>query len=94
MFYYKFTADTPYCGTEDTHYYEFDNEPSASMLDEIANELKYENGESFEYLVTGWDGENIEDLTEDEIEELLTNYYADCECKYEQITKEEYEENT
>jgi hypothetical protein len=94
MFYYKFTATTPYCGTEDVRYYEFETEPSAGMLDDMASELKYENGERFEYLVTGWDDSNIEDLTEEDIEMLLENYYDDCECAYEQITKEEYEENT
>ena len=60
---------------------------------ETAEELTRENAESFEYLVTGWNGENIEDLNEDEVQELLDNYYADCSCEYEEISKEEYEEN-
>ena len=51
-----------------------------------------ENAESFEYLVTGWSGENIEDLNEDEVQELLDNYYADCSYECEEITEEQYNE--
>ena len=32
-------------------------------------------------------------VDEDEKQEALDNYYADCECSYEEITEEEYKEN-
>ena len=51
-----------------------------------------QNAESYEYLVTGWNDENIEDMSEDETTELLDDYYADCSCSYKQITEEEYNE--
>ena len=92
MFYYKFTADTPYCGTEAVEYHKFDTKPNDEMLNCIAEQMARENGESYEYLVTGWDDENIEDLTEGEIEEMLNNDYADCHCGYVEVTEEEYEE--
>ena len=94
MFYYKFVADTPYCGTESENYVCSQVELSESALDEMAEEFARENAEGYEYLVTGWDDENIEDMSEDEVEELINNYYADSACSWEEITKEEFEENT
>lgn len=93
MFYYKFVADTPYCGTEDEIYMCSERELSKTELDEMAEEYARENAEGYEYLVTGWDDEIIEDMSEDEITEMIENYYADCGCSWEKITKEEFEEN-
>lgn len=93
MHYYKISTTTIYCGTDNEHYIVSQEPMSEEELRETAEELKRENAESFEYLVTGWNGENIEDMNEDEIQELLDNYYADCSCEYEEISKEEYEEN-
>ena len=45
-----------------------------------------DNAQSFEYIVTGWD-ENFE------LEEEREDYYGNLECGWEEITKEEYEEN-
>ena len=91
MFYYKFTAQAVYCGT-DNEYYVATKEPLTDKeIDEMREEYARENAESFEYLLTGWEDDNFED--EDEREEALTNYYADCGCKCEEITKEEYEED-
>ena len=93
MHYYKITTTTIYCGTDIEHYIASQESMSEEEVRETAEELTRENAESFEYLLTGWNGENIEDLNEDEIQELLDNYYADCSCEYEEISKEEYEEN-
>lgn len=93
MFYYKFVADTPYCGTETEYYYCFKNKPATKELEELAEEFRIDHAQGYEYLVTGWDDENIEDMSEDEISEMIDNYYADCNCSWEKITKEEFEEN-
>lgn len=94
MFYFKFMAETPYCGTNVEEYHKFDEMPSQAELDEIAECLCRDNAESYEYLVSGWDDENFEDMTEEEQQEEIDNYYADCYCEWEEISKEEYEENT
>lgn len=91
MFYFKFTADTPYCGTELVDYQKFEERPTDAELDEIAEDLARSNAESFEYLVIGWDDDSFED--EDEEAEALENYYADCTGTWEEITEEEFEEN-
>lgn len=91
MFYFRFTADTPYCGTELVDYQKFEERPTDAELDEIAEDIARSNAESFEYLVIGWDDDNFDD--EDEEAEALENYYADCTGTWEEITEEEFEEN-
>ena len=92
MFYFRFTADTPYCGTELVDYQKFEERPTDAELDEIAEDIARSNAESFEYLVTGWDDDGFED--EDEEAEALENYYADCCGSWEEITEEEYNEES
>lgn len=92
MFYYRFTADTPYSGTELVDYQKFEERPTDAELDEIAEDIARSNAESFEYLVIGWDDDSFED--EDEEAEALENYYADCCGSWEEITEEEFEENS
>lgn len=92
MFYYKFIAQASFCGTENTFYEKFEHQPEEKKLNEIAEEYCRENAESFEYLVTGWDDENFE--TEEEREEALESYRENCSCEWEEISEEEYEENT
>lgn len=89
MFYFKFTADTPYCGTESIEYSKFEKRPTNAELDEIAEEIGRVNAEGYDYLVTGWDGDNFDD--EDEEAEALENYYADCTGTWEEITEKEFE---
>lgn len=91
MFYYKFITNTPYCGTEAEEYYAFDEKPTEQELEEIGEEFCRSNAESYTHLVTGWDND---DLSEEELEEELSYYYDNCEYSWEEITKEEYEENT
>ena len=92
MIYYKFSAETPYCGTDHEEYFAYEKQPTEQELTETANEICLQNAESYEYLITGWDDENFEDISEEEQQELLDNYYADCSCHYQQITEEEYNE--
>lgn len=92
MKYYKIKTSTMYCGTEETHYIASEEPMSEEELRETTEELTRENAESFEYLVTGWDGENTEDMTEDEVQEMLNNYYADCSGEWCEISEEEYKE--
>ena len=91
MFYFKFTADTPYYGTGLVDYQKFEERPTDVELDEIAEDIARSNAKSFEYLVTGWGDDSFED--EDEEAEALENYYADCCGTWEEITEEEFEEN-
>ncbi len=65
MFYYKFTATTEYCGTECEEFHKFENKPSEEELRVMAQEIAHDNAESYEYLVTGWDDEDIEGMSED-----------------------------
>lgn len=94
MYYVKFSYSTPYCGTNGEDYEAYEEQPTAKWLDEEAEERARRNAESYEYLVSGWDDEYFEDLTEEEQEEELNNYYADCDGCWEEVSEEEYLENT
>lgn len=90
MRYFKFTVDTNICGTEDTIYEEFEDDVDQEELEQRGQELAIENAEGYEYLVLGW---GIDPDTEEEQEEI-DDYYADVTYEYEEVSREEYEENT
>lgn len=79
-----FEGGTDYCGTKFTDWATFADDTSDSDINDYANALARDNGESFEYLHTGWGGE-FED------EEDKESYYAGCYCEWTEVTKEEYE---
>lgn len=91
MFYFRFTADTPYCGTDNTDYREFEKRPTDTELDKMAEEFGQLNAENYEYLVI-WGEDDLDN--EDEKAEALENYYADCSGAWEEITEEEFRENS
>lgn len=93
MKYYKFTSGTPYCGTENDHYHKFEDKPKIDDLEEISAEYADQAYQDYSYLHSGWNEENLADMTEEEAEEYMDNFRADCYCEYEEISREEYEEN-
>ena len=84
MYYFRFTADTPYWGTENTIYDQFEERPTDAELDKMAEEYRRFNAERYEYLVTGWSDSNFEDIVAFEM------YYAKCTSTWKEITEEEY----
>ena len=52
MFYFRFMATTPYCGTDHEEYVKFEDRPTEDDLDDIAEDICRNNAESFEYLLT------------------------------------------
>lgn len=86
MKYYKFTAETPFCGTNHEEYRAYEKEPTEVELNELADEICADNAASFEYLVSGCDDEPTEEELED--------YYADCYGGWVEVSEEEYLENT
>ena len=93
--YYRFIATTPCCGTDSETYKAFDYEPTEEELNEFADECCADNAASYEYLVYGWDEDLVEsgEMTQEEFDETMENYYADCQCTWEEISEEEYNEN-
>lgn len=86
MRYIKFTGGTGYCGCDIEEYCEYDDSITDSELDSVAEEMAYEQGETYGYVATGW-GEDWE------CEEDREAYFEGCSCEWEEISKEEYEEN-
>ena len=93
MFYFKINAETAYCGTDIEQYYQFEEKPTDEELDELTKSVVRDNAETYEYLVSGFDGEHFEDMTEEEQEEELENYYQNCSGSWEEVTEEEFLEN-
>lgn len=93
MFYYKFTNGTPYCGTENEYYHSFAEQPSPDELEETADEYAQQAYDDYSYLHSGWNDENLEDMSEEEAEEYMDSFRADCYCEYTEISEEEYNEN-
>lgn len=91
MRYFKITCETPYCGTTMEDYFKAETKEE---VEDYAEELARQNAESYEYLVSGWDDENFEGLTEEERQDELESYYADCDYIVEEISYEEYCEET
>ena len=92
MRYFKFTLDTPYCGTQAVEYNEFTDDVTEKELEQYGEDAKNEHASGYEYLLTGWDDDYFD--TEEERDEALENYYADCSYSYKEVSKEEYEENS
>lgn len=87
MRYIHFTGGNDYCGCDIDEQEAFPDNVTDYELDEIAENKAIENGESFSHCATGWN----EDFESEEEEE---DYYEGCWCEWEEISKEEYEENT
>lgn len=85
MIYIKFTYDTPYVGTAEHDYLAFSDDTTEDFLNEWAENGAQTNGESYEYLIEGWN----EEPTEEELED----YWEGVVGYWERITKEEWEEN-
>lgn len=90
MAYFQIIVYTPYCGTSQEEYVECESMAEATS---IAEELCRNNAEGYEYLVSGWDDENFEGMTEEEQIAEIEEYYANCCWHVDEITKEEYFEN-
>ena len=95
MRYIRVYGDAAYCGTSFEEYLETDM--TDEQLDNYLSDMIAENAESYDYLVFGWDTSMEEYAEENEIsieeaEQMMENYYADASGAWEVITKEEYED--
>lgn len=91
MAYFQIIVNTPYCGTRQEEYIECESMAEATS---IAEDLCRNNAEGYEYLVSGWDDERFEDLSEEEQNEELEEYYSSCDWCVNEVTEEEFLENS
>ena len=98
MKYYKFeVCNNSYYDCDENYYVAIPDElATTNYLIQEACEYCQQNGEDYEWHLFGWDTDPIEDLgyTEDEVEDIIEEYYDEISCDYKEITKEEYEENS
>ena len=97
MRYIKITGGTNYCGQDFEEYLETDM--TDAELDRYCIEAAYENAGQYEYTVWGWGVGTAEeyakesDISIEEAEQMIEEYYGEAYSNWEEITKEEYEEN-
>jgi hypothetical protein len=94
MKYYKFVASTPFAGTENTFYHCMEEPLSEQELESLCTDYSHDNAEAFDYLVFGWCYDPVEEgeMTEEEYEQEMENYYCDCSCTWEEISEEKFKE--
>lgn len=85
MRFIHFTGGNGYCGCDIDEYVAFEDGTDDIVIDMYANKLAEENGETYEYVATGWD-------IDWESEEEREMYYENCYCDWEEISEEEFEE--
>ena len=88
MRYIKFYGGNGYSGCDFEEVLEYPDKTCDVFLDLELEEMISENAESYEYLVTRWEEEDID------LEEIREDYSADCWGNWQEISKEEYKEYT
>lgn len=96
MKYVRFYLATGYCGTESEEYAEYSDNVKETEINNDCYELARIHAEEYEYLCTGWNGENLSEYTEEEKEQELNWYYDEAlnNSYWDYITEEEYKLNT
>jgi hypothetical protein len=89
-------CDTDFTGTRDEQYIK--TNMTDKELDNLGQELAYDNASSYDYMVFGW-GETAEGFAElegvsvEEAEGMMEDYYANASYYWEEITEEEWLDN-
>ena len=96
MRYIKFYGNAGFCGTDFEEYDFFLDEFTDEELDDAAETMRQQFGESYEYLATqGYDEEDYD--TEEDFEEALDQavewYWDSVWVAWEEVTEEEYRDN-
>ncbi len=95
--YIKITGGTGFCGCDFEEYLVFDDSICNEAIDEVAWDIANGNAESYEDIERDYciDEDEYDDYDDYEtaVNEAREMYYADVECSWKEITKEEYEEN-
>lgn len=86
MRYIHFIGGNGFCGCDIDEYVAYPDGTPDEEIEADSDVKAQENAESFEYVATGWD-DDFED------EEERDNYYENAYCNWEEVTKEEYEDN-
>lgn len=89
MKYVRFYGGNGYCGCDYEEYQSFEDDVTEEIIEAYSSDLAYENAETYEYVVTGWD-ESWDS------EEDRDNYYEDAlsYCGWDYCSEEEFEENS
>ena len=89
MIYVRFWGGNGYCGCDYEEYDKFEDDITEEELNDYSREMGYENAETYEYVVRGYDSDW-------ESEEECEEYYEDAldYCGWDYCTEEEFLKNT
>ena len=97
MRYIKFRCETPFCGTDLEEYVAFEDDYTDENLNRYADELAYENGNSYEDIETDYsiyrDDYDSDEEYEKAYSEAEEDYYSECMGVWEEVSYEEFLEN-
>lgn len=88
MRYVRFYGGNGYCGCDYEEYHAFGDDVTEEIIEAYSLDLAYENAETYEYVVIGWN-EDWEDENDRE------SYYEDAlsYCGWDYCSQEEFNEN-
>lgn len=89
MIYVRFWGGNGYCGCDFEEYIAFIDNKEVDLY-EYAYELSRDNAEAYEYIVYGGDGPDWDEITQEEYDEEIENYYASIDYDFEVMTKEDW----
>ena len=92
MMYVKFWGGNGYCGCDFEEYEKFDTIKSDAFLNDWAYSLAKDNAEAHEDVVYGWDGPDWDEVTQDEYDDEMENYYESIDWGYEILTEDDWYE--
>lgn len=90
MIYVKFWGGNGYAGCDFEEYEKFDTIKSDAFLNDWAYDLARNNAEAHEDVVYGWNGPDWDEVTQEEYEEEMENYYESIDWGYEILTREDW----
>ena len=91
MIYVRFWGGNGYCGCDFEEYEKFEDGEIIDF-DNWAYQTAYDNAEMHEDVVYGWSGPDPNDVSEEEYEEEMENYYNNIEYGYDILTEDEWYE--
>ena len=91
MIYVRFWGGNGYCGCDFKEYEKFEDDETVD-LDQYAYQTAYDNAETHEDVVYGWAGPDPDEVSEEEYEEEMENYYNSIDYGYDILTEDEWYE--
>lgn len=89
MIYVKFWGGNGYCGCDFEEYEKFEDDSKVD-LDDYAYQLAKDNVEMYEDVVYGWGGPDWDEVSQEEYDSEMENYYQSIDYGYEVMAEKDW----